>query len=431
MHKIWQLFLLILRSRVFHLIIAGFLAFNCTSATYSSTALRNLQIQLAVGNFGWDFVRWEIDAMREKAGAMIAQPADNISETEGTALVEAYLDRAQQIGDREREITNILSQSSDRLSEEQQSTLRTLQSEIDKLRQQQQATRVTVEAVIEKQISWAIDNAGIEWGGFVLPPVKFTFSEPPKKLIVSPRERITTIYGQMIDPSMPLEAIEQLESALKEEQNLSGYVTGIGGLGAYPTIVVDRASLYWILSTVAHEWTHNYLSFFPLGFNYGVNATNITMNETTAEIVGNELGRIALLRFYPDRINSEVYPDLRVKDERLPRQPPEFDFRKEMQETRKVVDQLLRFDRVRDAESYMAARRILFVENGYNLRVLNQAYFAFHGSYGTSAAVSFSDPITPRVFELRKLSGSLYAFVKAIRGITTLEQLQQTVKSTQ
>ena len=431
MRTLWHLVLLILKSRTFHLIVAGFLVLNCTSDALSGIALRDRRIQAAVGNFGWGLTSWEVNALQEKFGAMIERPAAKLSDAEGAQLVEAYLDRANKIGDNQREINKLLSNNDEQNASERESKIKALQTEIDTLRDQQQQVRVTVEAVIEGQISWAIENAGIDWQGYVLPPVQFTFTEPPKKLIVSPRDRIAIIYGQMIDASMPLAKLEELEATLKNQQNLSGYVTGIGGLGAYPTLVVDQASLYWILSTVAHEWTHNYLSFFPLGFNYGVNADNITMNETTAEIVGNELGRVALLRFYRDRINSEVYPDLPIKDEIPQHKPPEFDFRREMQETRKVVDQLLHYHRIGDAETYMEARRMLFVENGYNLRVLNQAYFAFHGSYGTSAAVSFSDPITPRIFELRKLSGSLYAFVKAIRGITTLEQLQQTVKSTQ
>jgi len=41
---------------------------------------------------------------------------------------------------------------------------------------------------------------------------------------------------------------------------------------------------------------------------------------------------------------------------------------------------LLHFGRVKDAEQYMELRRQYFGENGYQLRRLNQAWFAFHGS---------------------------------------------------
>ena len=77
-------------------------------------------------------------------------------------------------------------------------------------------------------------------------------------------------------------------------------MTNIGGLGAYPTIVIDQAPLEWILSTVAHEWVHNYLSFFPLGFNYGTSGENTILNETVADIVGEEIGAAVLRERYPD-----------------------------------------------------------------------------------------------------------------------------------
>ncbi|MFN8444507.1 MAG: hypothetical protein U0175_27225 [Caldilineaceae bacterium] len=394
----------------------------------SALAERDRQIEMMVAGYSWDLIGWEIHALGEKLQTMLHHPAAGLSEEQQAKLVEDYLDRAQQIGQSEQEIDRVLSESNNDPDSSERSRIEQLQAKIYQLRQEQQRVRVTVEAVIEQQISWAIAYAGVEWQGTVLPPVKFTFTEPPKKLIVSPRDQITTIYGQMIDASMPLDQVERVEAQIKSNEDLSGYITPIGGLGAYPTMVVDRASLYWILSTVAHEWTHNYLSFFPLGFNYGVTADNITLNETTAEISGDELGRIALLRFYPDRINRDVYPDLPQKDEQPSVPPDAFDFRKEMQETREVVDLLLRFGRVADAEGYMEARRILFVENGYPIRVLNQAYFAFHGSYGTSAAVSSGDPITPKMFELRELTGSLDAFLKTIRTITTLEALQKAVE---
>ena len=36
----------------------------------------------------------------------------------------------------------------------------------------------------------------------------------------------------------------------------------------------------------------------------------------------------------------------------------------------------------------MEERRLLMVEHGYPIRVLNQAYFAFHGAYAESPASS-------------------------------------------
>jgi hypothetical protein len=93
-----------------------------------------------------------------------------------------------------------------------------------------------------------------------------------------------------------------------------------------------------------------------------------------------------------------------------------------------VVDRLLAEGRVDDAERYMEARRQLFVANGYPLRKLNQAYFAFHGSYGTSAAST--DPLVPLLFQLRKESADTRAFLRALRGVTSSEEIIGMINTT-
>lgn len=69
----------------------------------------------------------------------------------------------------------------------------------------------------------------------------------------------------------------------------------------------------------------------------------------------------------------------------------------------------------------MENRRTVFVENGYPLRVLNQAYFAFHGSYGTSGAST--SPIGPKLDRLRELSPDLRSFLETVRWFTEPEDL--------
>ena len=92
-----------------------------------------------------------------------------------------------------------------------------------------------------------------------------------------------------------------------------------------------------------------------------------------------------------------------------------------MSETRIKVDTMLALGQVDEAERYMEARRLVFVDHGYSLRVLNQAYFAFHGSYGTSPAST--SPIGPKLERLRKLTPDLLTFLQAVRGITSVEEL--------
>ena len=99
------------------------------------------------------------------------------------------------------------------------------------------------------------------------------------------------------------------------------------------------------------------------------------------------------------------------------------DFNKEMRITREEVDRLLSEGKVAQAEAYMEERRQFLLAHGYFIRRLNQAYFAFHGTYRTSAAAPTEDPIGPRLQRLRAESPDLRSFLRAVRGMTSLDDL--------
>ncbi len=404
------------------------LAFGAQSSTISPAGWRQWGMAQIVQPWGFNLLAWEIDALWHKLRAFALQPAHGLDHDRSVQLVYAYLERAQTMRQLETSINEILTNTAN--STELPSTLTVeiheLQAELDLLRLEQQQQRATVEQIIEAQIAHELQNDNLMLFGQPLPPVQFTFVEPPRKLVVSPRDEITTIYSRMLDAEMTLAEIEAAESAYRQEFDSSAYITNIGGLGAFPTMVVDRASLGWILSTVAHEWVHNYLTLFPLGFNYMTSHEFMTMNETVAEIVGNEMGERALRTFYPALVPPpDPYAATTAMDE--PLQEPVFDFRVEMRATRLVVDELLAAGEVEEAETYMEERRRYFVENGYPLRVLNQAYFAFHGSYGTSAASS--SPIGPKMEALRAATPDLSTFLQTVRSFTSVADLDAALAS--
>ncbi|MCC6456495.1 MAG: hypothetical protein IT328_16180 [Caldilineaceae bacterium] len=381
---------------------------------------RYRSFSLAIAGYEWDIVGWEAQAIWEKVNAAIAQPAGDLPPAVATMGVQEYLARAARMGEIERELARRASIAPGELSVPSDAELLL---ELADVRAQQEAVRPQIEQVIERQVNSELEMDGfVGIGQRVWPPVSFTFVEPPKKLVVSRRDRIETIYSQMLEAAITLDEIEQTEGEIRQQYNAVGYITDIGGLGAFPTMVVDRASLRWVLSTVAHEWTHNYLVFYPLGWNYFTSQDLTTMNETVAEIVGNEVGDQTLARYYP-----ELVPPLQPEPVAPPAmtEPLPFDFQIEMRQTRLEVDRLLAEGDVAGAEAYMEERRLDFVANGYPLRVLNQAYFAFHGSYGTSPAST--SPIGPNLARLRELMPDLKTFLETVRGFTSVEELNQTL----
>jgi hypothetical protein len=73
----------------------------------------------------------------------------------------------------------------------------------------------------------------------------------------------------------------------------------------------------------------------------------------------------------------------------------------------------------------MEAQRIAFVEHGYPLRVLNQAFFAFHGSYGTGAAST--SPLGPQLQRLRALMPDVKTFLQTVRSFTSAADVEHTL----
>jgi hypothetical protein len=69
----------------------------------------------------------------------------------------------------------------------------------------------------------------------------------------------------------------------------------------------------------------------------------------------------------------------------------------------------------------MEAQRRVFVANGYHLRKLNQAYFAFHGSYAVGPGAT--DPIGDKLRALRQRSPDLASFLRVVERVTSVAQL--------
>ncbi len=122
-----------------------------------------------------------------------------------------------------------------------------------------------------------------------MPPVRFHFSRTPLYLIVSPRDKIETEYGAMLRADMPLENQVALEEAIDSALDVSSLVDGVGGLGVYPTMIIESAWLPWVVDTIAHEWAHNYLFLRPLGWHYSDSGQLTTINETIASIFSQEI----------------------------------------------------------------------------------------------------------------------------------------------
>ncbi len=308
-----------------------------------------------------------------------------------------------------------------------------LRSQRDEALARQEELAPFAESILQSQLSETLAGLDLASNGQPLPPVLYHTSPTPLALIVSRRDQIVQTANISILPTLTLDQQIALEDEVAESLDVSTLVVRIGGVGVYPTMVMETTDLPWLLNTIAHEWTHNYLNLRPLGINYSATPELRTMNETTASIVGDEVGHLVLQTYYPEFLASRPDPSLPALDLHFPPSsgpddPPIFDFRAEMRETRVTVDELLAQGKIEEAETYMEQRRQVFWQNGYLLRKLNQAYFAFHGAYADQpGGAAGEDPVGPAVRALRAQSASLADFLNTIAWMTSFDELLEAV----
>jgi hypothetical protein len=278
--------------------------------------------------------------------------------------------------------------------------------------------RSSAEAAIERAVAEAYHDGGLGRSqpfplGGLFPPVLVALTPPPNVLVVSPRTELRVIESAVLQ-AMDVSRQEQLEASA-DSSNVSSLVAPIGGLATYPSMVLEEDAPDRVLSSVAHEWLHEYLIFYPLGAGYWKSQETREINETTADMVGQEVGGalVRSLGLTPTRGSGAPSPAA-----------PAFDFPAFMRETRLRTEQLLAARDVDGAEAYMRERRDELQQHGYAIRKLNQAYFALYGSYGEGFAASPTNPIPGLLHKLRDQSPSLGDFVVRVREITSVDQLR-------
>ncbi len=369
------------------------------------------------------FASWELRSLAQKFALSLIAPQRFMSDAQRSRFVWRYLQHVKEAKQLEHEIAEAYA---DAQGGDPRAATRTQRAELAALRDRLARESLLAEAILGEQVSQTLARGGFGLGGQIFPPVMGKFTPLPYMVILSPRDHIESVYQRSLVTGMT--AADQAALEQKIEQALpdySAYVTAIGGLSAYPAMMLESSDLDWVTDTMAHEWTHHYLLLHPLGWNYDRNPQTRTINETTASLMGEWAGQEIVLRDYGGvRPKVKSLPDPLRASER-PSGPSGFDFNKEMYETRLVVDGLLAQGHIAAAERFMELERQEINRHGYHLRRLNQAYFAFHGAYAsTPGGAAGKDPLGPAVRELWALSPTPQTFVHTIAAITTLPQLQ-------
>lgn len=248
--------------------------------------------------------------------------------------------------------------------------------------------------------------------GIVFPLPEFTTGHSPKLLVISPRDKIYREDELLLDHDLSSQEIEDIEESVQSEIDYSSIVVNIGGIAAYPSIIKDSDNYGDLFKAHAHEWLHQYLIFFPLGRAYFKDPNMKIVNETLANIYSERL------------FNNVCSKKIKLQDSicksKVKESPDKFNYELFIKNLRLDVDQLLELGKINQAEELMESSRLELEKRGYYIRKINQAWFAFNGTYADSPTSSSNVDQ-----EIELFIDSQESFSEAIRKLRKVKDFEE------
>ncbi|MEA3396521.1 MAG: hypothetical protein U9R05_03570, partial [Chloroflexota bacterium] len=274
---------------------------------------QKLRLNILSGCKSFDFITWEITAVARKAAYGLLAPQRFMTEEDRSRFVLTYLTN---IWEARLLAYDIAGAYSDPAITDPEQTTAAQQESLAVLREELAQQSPIAEAILGEQISQVLADSGFGCCRQILPPVSGACTPLPTVLIISPRNHIEKIHQNELVAGLNAAQRQALETKIEiAEPDLSAYVTSIGGLSAYPAMLLESSSLNRIADVMTHEWTHHYLMQAPLGWHYFSADETRTINETTASLMGEWGGQEVVRRFYvplltvtkslPDPLTSE------------------------------------------------------------------------------------------------------------------------------
>ncbi len=411
----------VLSCTVFLLIICSF-SMGCAPSDSFDSKLDEIIKPYSFSIFGW-----EIEALSYELEDFLFGGGDEIADD--SPIVLEYFSLSRQIRDLEWQIE--INGDNNGHSE-----LAALKEQLEGLRKQKDALEDSVERIMQKQIIGTLAQMGVYNPldkhlnfEFNFPPVNFELEAPPHLLIISPRDRIMRAREITLIQEISPEKRQEIEDAI-DKLGVSSIVVGLGGVATYPSFVIDTAGLQFTINVAIEEWLHQYLFFRPLGFTYTLHLTGVAtnsevavMNETLVGIAREEIGAVLYQNYYSQylgEVEGNNGAETNQSDE------PEFDFFKEMREIRLAVDDYLANGEIEKVEAFMEQKRLFLASKGYYIRRLNQAYFAFYGTY--AAGHASVNPIGTELKALRELNTSLSEYLNQAASMTSRDDLKSSLE---
>ena len=384
-------------------------------------------VRFASAGYGFNLLGFELQNFPDKWLNLVysvATPWNSSNHTASTEEIDQFIEIAAQLSSAKSNLDQAVAANDSNAIQSEETLVQSLTAQRNEIRDK-------VEERLEAEISKQVIKLDLHQSGkFIWPPIDFRFEEPPSVIVTSPRHTIRLGEVRLVVPHIPEDEKQRIEREIVENANMSAAVLRTGGLATYPNIIPYNLNLLPMLEVAAHEWLHAYLLFQPLGRAYWQNSDMTSLNETLADIAGDEIGRLTYAEITGEDIQTSIPPPSVAAEQQQQQTENEgdkvdeemsgadqFDFRQFMYETRIGADELLQQGQIDAAEDYMERRRIELLQEGYYIRKINQAYFAFHGLY--AAGVASTSPLANQIWQLRQIAGDAGKLIKMLQTVNS------------
>lgn len=265
-----------------------------------------------------------------------------------------------------------------------------------------------LEKLIESEIK---KNKILIFNKFLFPKVRFKIDNTPNILIISPKNKIKLTYSILLKQNLTIKEKEAIENQIEAKFNVSAIILNIGGIAFYPSLIPKDINNNKIIKNIIHEWLHQYFALYNLGQNIYKNNKMLALNETIVSYISEELASNIISKTQSTNIKSKKINS----------------FNSEIRFTRSITDNLLSKNKIDMAEKFMLSQTNKLNYQGYQIRKINQAYFAFYNSYGTTP--QSTNNILPKLKCIRTKNLKLHEFTNKVKNVDNFAEFENILNS--
>jgi len=245
----------------------------------------------------------------------------------------------------------------------------------------------------------------------------FSLKKMPCWLIVSRRDKLEAVQWKYA--GYMTEDKQKVMEKKFEDKGYAAEVWEVDGLSSTP-ISLDEDMLYSeVLLSLGHEAAHKYFERKPLGKKYDTSQECSTINETSADIIGDEVRAYQLSKMPKERADLKKAAIREMQSEKA----ADEDWGKIV----KTVEGLLSKGEIEKAETYMEREREkLNKEYGTHIRKINQATLVKYKTYGVDGGDK--NGITQHLKDLRSECSDIKDYAETVGQTTSYKEVERALK---